>query len=156
MIKAVTLRTAAADDEEFLIRVYASTREEELALTPWDEAQRDAFVRMQFSAQQSHYKTHYPEAKQAVILLGGEPAGRIYLARLENEIKILDITIMPAQRNLGVGTSILRDLMAEAAAAQKPLRIYVESYNPSGRLFERLGFVKTGESGYSDLMEWRH
>lgn len=153
--KAVTLRAVTEQDEAFLLEVYASTRADELALTQWDEAQREVFLRMQFAAQLSHYRTHYPDGEHLVILLGGNPIGRVYVARLEGEIRILDITILPRDRNVGTGTAILNDLMAEASRVGKPLRIHVESYNRSRRLFERLGFVKSGESGYSDLLEWR-
>ncbi|HLG15592.1 MAG TPA: GNAT family N-acetyltransferase [Blastocatellia bacterium] len=151
----ISLRPACADDEAFLIEVYASTRADELALTGWDEAQCAAFVTMQFAAQQRHYREHYPNQEQQVILERGVPIGRLWVGRLEDEIRILDITILPAYRGRNAGTEILRRLMAEAASAGKPLRIYVESFNPSQRLFERLGFAKSGQSGYSDLLEWR-
>ena len=153
--RLVTFRPAASDDEAFLLAVYGSTRADELALTNWDEAQRDAFLKMQFSAQQSHYREHYPEGEHYVILVDGHPAGRLYVANIPDQIRIMDITILPEHRGAGLGTPIIRELMAEAATVGKPLRIYVESFNPSRSLFERLGFVKAGESGYSYLLEWR-
>lgn len=153
--RLVTFRAVGSDDEPFLLGVYGSTRTEELALTNWDEAQRDAFLRMQFSAQQSHYRAHYPEGKHYVILVDEGAVGRLYVAEIERELRILDITILPQHRNTGIGTPIIRELMAQAAAIGKPLRIYVESFNPSLGLFERRGFVKSDESGHSYLMEWR-
>lgn len=155
--RLVTFRpvnSAASDDERFLLRVYGSTRLEELVLTDWGEAQRDAFLNMQFTAQQAHYSQHYPDAEHLIILLDGEPAGRLYVAEIEAEIRIVDVTILPEHRNAGVGTPIIRQLMEEAAATGKPLRIYVESFNPAQRLFERLGFVKVDESGYNYLLAW--
>lgn len=153
--RLVTFRPATADDERFLIRVYGSTRLEELALTNWDDAQRDAFVQMQFAAQQVHYRQTYPDAEHLIILLDGEPVGRLYVAEIEAEIRIVDVTVLPEHRNAGIGTPIIRQLMEEAAAIGKPLRLYVESFNQSQRLFERLGFVKVDESGYSYLLAWR-
>ncbi len=153
--RLVTFRPAGSDDEPFLLGVYGSTRTEELALTNWDEAQRETFLRMQFSAQQSHYREHYPEGEQYVILVNEDAVGRLYVAEIEKEVRVLDITILPHHRNTGIGKPIIRELMAEAAAIGKPLRIYIESFNPSLGLFERLGFVKSEESGYSYLMEWR-
>src|SRR5205085_639943 len=76
----VSLRDATPEDDEFLVRVYASVREQELALTGWSAAQRDAFVRMQFGAQQQHYRTHYPTGVHQIILLDGQPVGRLYWA----------------------------------------------------------------------------
>jgi ribosomal protein S18 acetylase RimI-like enzyme len=152
----VTLRPAVPDDEAFLLKVYASVRADELARVPWSEAQREAFVKMQFDAQQLHYRAHNPEATHDIILLGGQPAGRLYVARREREIRILDITVLPEYRNRGIGTPLIKELMVEAAKAGKPLNVYVESFNPSLRLFGRLGFVKTEEADEVNwLMEWR-
>jgi RimJ/RimL family protein N-acetyltransferase len=154
----VTLRPAAGEDEEFLVQVYASTRAEELARVPWSEAQRSAFVRMQFDAQLLHYRTHNPAATYDIILLDGQAIGRLYVARRGYEIRILDITLLPEHRGAGVGTFLLKELMSEAAHANLPLNIYVESYNRSRGLFERLGFKKVDrpdDDGVNYLLEWR-
>lgn len=153
--RSVTFRPVNAEDEPFLVEVYGSTRADELALTNWDQPLRDAFVKMQFSSQQSHYQEHYPGGEHYVILVDSHEAGRLYVAEIEKEVRIMDITMLPRHRNGGIGTPIIRELMAEAAALGKPLRIYVESFNPSLRFFEGLGFVKVEEHGYSYLMEWR-
>ncbi|MEK6289190.1 MAG: GNAT family N-acetyltransferase [Acidobacteriota bacterium] len=154
-LRVATFRKGGPDDEAFLVRVYGSTRLEELALTEWGEAQRDAFLTMQFTAQSAHYRQYYPEGEHLIILVDGEPVGRLYVSNNEEEIRILDITVLPRHRSAGIGTPIVRELMAEAAALGKPLSVYVESYNRSRGLFERLGFVKSGEQGYSYLLEWR-
>jgi hypothetical protein len=78
---AITLRPITPDDEEFLCRVYGSTREEELALTDWDVAQKTAFVQMQFAAQHRYYQENYRQTTFDVILADGVPAGRLYVAR---------------------------------------------------------------------------
>jgi RimJ/RimL family protein N-acetyltransferase len=153
--RLITFRAAALDDEPFLIDLYRSTRLEELALTNWDDSQRDAFVRMQFNAQQTHYRQNYPEAEHLIILVDGKSAGRLYVAEIKSEIRIVDVTILTEYRNAGLGTQIVRRLMDQAAAIKKPLTIYVESFNPSLRLFGRLGFIKSGESGYSYLLKWQ-
>lgn len=151
---SVTLRDVGSDDDDFLLRVYASTRADELAHVPWDETQKNAFLQTQFSAQQQHYQSRYPEGEHQIILLEEKPVGRIYLARLEQEIRILDVTILPEQRNAGIGTWLLKDLLAEAAKTEKPVRIVVENFNPSLRLFERLGFSKIDDDGLNILLEW--
>jgi ribosomal protein S18 acetylase RimI-like enzyme len=151
---SVTVRAVAAGDEAFLLKVYASVRADELARVPWSEAQREAFVKMQFDAQQLHYQTHNPEAAHNIILLNERPVGRLYVARRKGEVRILDITVLPEYRDQGIGTPLIKELMKEAAQTDKPLNIYVESFNPSRCLFERLGFVKTEEDGVNWLMEW--
>ena len=153
---SVALRPATPDDELFLVEVYASTRLEELDLTQWDQAQRDAFVRMQFNAQRNHYHVNFPETEHQVIQFNGERVGRLYIARLEQTIRILDITILPASRNAGIGTLILTEILKESEETAKPVQIYVESFNPSLRLFERLGFMKADASDFNFLMEWAY
>ena len=150
----VALRPATVEDELFLLEVYASTRLEELDLTQWDQAQREAFVRMQFNAQGDHYQINFPEAEHQVILFNSDRVGRLYIARLEAAIRILDITILPEHRNAGIGTSILTEILKESEETAKPVHIYVESFNPSLRLFERLGFRQVDASDYNLLMEW--
>lgn len=152
---SITFRPAGADDEAFLLKVYGSTRAEELAAVPWTDAQRETFLLMQLQAQHHHYRLKYPAGEYLIILDDERAVGRLYVARLAEQIRIMDITILPEDRGRGRGTSILRDLMAEAAKAGKPLRIYVESFNPSLSLFERLGFSKVEEEGIHLLMEWR-
>ena len=151
---SVAFRAATREDEPFLMQVYASTRLEELDLTPWDQAQRDAFVSMQFHAQQHHYSVSFPQAEHQVILFDEDPVGRLYVARQERSIRILDITILPERRNAGIGVSILIELLKESKATAKPVQIYVESFNRSLRLFQRLGFIKVEENDYNFLMEW--
>ncbi|HEX8846817.1 MAG TPA: GNAT family N-acetyltransferase [Pyrinomonadaceae bacterium] len=151
----VTLRPVTPEDEEFLLKVYASVRAEEMARVPWSDAQREAFLRMQFAAQQLHYRQHNPAATHDIILLDGHAVGRLYVSRRENEIRILDITVLPEYRSQGIGTPLIKELMAEAEEAGKPLNIWVESFNPSLRFFERLGFVKLEDDGINRLMEWK-
>jgi len=152
---AITLRPIVPDDRSFLLAVYASTREPELAAVEWDAAQKAAFVRMQFDAQHAYYQAHYGSATFDIILVGGQRAGRLYVAREDDEIRIVDIAILPACCNRGIGTTLLRGLQSEAAAAGKPLRIHVEKFNPALRLYERLGFRPIEDQGVYLFMEWR-
>jgi GNAT superfamily N-acetyltransferase len=151
----ITLRPAAPEDRDFLLRVYASTREEELATTSWDEAQKQSFLAAQFSAQDTWYRERYAGAALDVILADGVPAGRFYVHRREREIRLMDIALLPEHRGRGIGTALLNDLFAEATAAGKTVTIHVELFNPARRLYERLGFTQIGEHGVYHLMEWR-
>jgi ribosomal protein S18 acetylase RimI-like enzyme len=151
----ISLRPVRLEDRGLLLRVYASTREEELALTSWDEAQKRAFLEAQFAAQDVWYRERYPGATLDVIEADGLPAGRFYVHRREREIRLMDIALLPEHRGRGIGSALLHDLFAEAAAAGKRVTVHVEEYNPARRLYERLGFKKIGEHGVYHLMEWR-
>jgi ribosomal protein S18 acetylase RimI-like enzyme len=155
MSSAISLRAIREDDREFLCRVYASTRREELASVPWTAEQKDAFLRMQFRAQDTHYRAHYPHAEFSIILLDGCPVGRLYLDRRADEIRIVDIALLPEHRGAGIGSSLLRGILAEAARTGKAVTIHVEHNNPALRLYRRLGFTPIGDAGVYTLMEWR-
>ena len=142
-------------DRAFLEHLYASTRTEELALTGWSETQKQAFLRQQFEAQHTFYRQHFADARFDLILLDDRPAGRLYVDRRADEIRIIDIALLPGYRNRGIGGRLLRELLAEAAAAGRPLRIHVERYNPALRLYRRLGFRSVGDNGVYYLMEAR-
>jgi ribosomal protein S18 acetylase RimI-like enzyme len=133
--------------------VYASTRAEELAVAPWDDAQKDAFLRSQFEAQDAWYREHYADASFDVIVVDGEPAGRLYVHRGDREIRIVDIALLPEHRGIGIGTTLLRDLLAEADAAGKRVTIHVERFNPARRLYERLGFSIAEDRGIYLFLE---
>lgn len=152
---SLTLRPVRSDDEDFLFEVYASTRAEEVAGLPWDANQRESFLKMQFAAQQQDYERRFPDGDHRLMLVDGCPAGRVYLARSEKEIRILDIALVPEHRNKSIGTRIINDLLDEASQAQKPVRVYVERFSPSIHLFERLGFSRAGEIDTHFLLEWR-
>lgn len=155
----MTLRPIAAEDHEFLCRLYASTRTEELALTDWSDEQKAAFVRMQFEAQHQHYQQHYAGASFDVVLDDGVPVGRLYVDRTperwDDEIRLVDITFLPEHRGRGLGGQLLGGLIEEARAAGKRLTIHVEMFNPALRLYERLGFRPISQYGMYHLMEWR-
>ena len=152
---AVTLRSVTPEDEAFLFEVYAGTRWEELAQVPWDEAQKEAFLTFQFNAQHQHYQSEFADANFHVILDDGAPVGRLYVDRRADEIRILDIALLPEHRGRGIGGALLGALLAEAEAAGTPVRIFVESHLPHARrFFERLGFTEAEDHGVSVLMAW--
>lgn len=150
----LSFRAMTGDDLAFLCALYGTTRAAELAPVPWSEADKAAFVRMQFSAQHAHYTHHYPNAARLIVQYAGEPVGRLYVDRWAREHRIVDIALMPAHCRRGFGTAILSDLLAEAAAAGKCVTIHVEKHNPALRLYRRLGFAAVADRGVYDLMRW--
>lgn len=152
----VSLRPICSDDEEFLLAVYASTRADELAQIAWSEEQKAAFVRMQFDAQRRDYDARYPNSEYDVIMLDARPVGRLWIGRDEEQIRLLDIALLPEAQNRGVGGALLRRLIAEARQTGKKLRHMVFVLNPDAqRFYERLGFRVFEEVGAYRHMEWQ-
>ena len=151
---SVALRPVDEGDEQFLFQVYASTRAEELAQVGWSDSQKQSFLEMQFRAQSRYYESEYPGAEFRIILVGGQPAGRLYVHRRENEIRVMDIALLPPHRRQGTGTRLLNEILDEGARTSRRVTIHVEIFNPALRLYERLGFHQVGSNGVYHLLEW--
>ncbi|MGR9107351.1 MAG: N-acetyltransferase family protein [Gammaproteobacteria bacterium] len=149
----IRLRPMTQADLPFLERLYASTREQELEQTPWNEEQKRQFIAFQFTAQHSHYQQHFADSEFNIVEIEGIPVGRLYLDRRKQEIRVIDIALLPEYRSQGFGSRLLGDLIAEAEHSAKALSIHVEQQNPAMRLYKRLGFRKISEYGIYDLME---
>lgn len=154
-VAVVTLRPVVDADREFLLGVYGSTREEELDQVQWAEGQREAFLRMQFTAQDTSYRRQNPAGSFDVIEVDSAPAGRLYVDHRPGEIRIVDISLLPSHRGRGVGSMLIRRLQDEAAESGCLLSIHVEIHNRAARLYAALGFVVAGEEGVYRRMEWR-
>jgi ribosomal protein S18 acetylase RimI-like enzyme len=150
----LALRAVTDQDLPFLQHLYASTRQEELAVVPWPEGMKAAFLAQQFQAQHLHYGIHYADAERFVVEREGERIGRLYLHRRPHEHGVIDISLLPAWRGRGLGSALMADVLADAAAAAKPVRIYVEKNNPARQLYDGLGFRPIGEHGFYDHCEW--
>ena len=150
----ISLRPITPEDGEFLARVYASSRAEELGVTGWPEELKAQFCRSQFDAQTKYYAENYPAAAFQIIERDGWPMGRLYVDRGEKEIRIVDITLLPEARGTGIGTKLLRELQEEARSAGKSLTIHVERFNRALGLYQRLGFQQVEDKGVYLLMEW--
>ena len=152
----LALRPVTAGDDEFLLSVYDSTRAAELDQVQWEEGQREAFLKWQFEMQRREYDARFPDAEYALILIDDEPAGRIWIARTDEEIRLLDIAILTAFQNRGAGTILLRKLIDEAKTTGKRLRHMVFVLNNNAhRFYERLGFVEIDDVGGYKHMEWK-
>jgi ribosomal protein S18 acetylase RimI-like enzyme len=154
-MSSVELRAAREEDEAFLLDVYASTRADELAQVGWPEDAKAAFVASQHAAQSAHYRGGYPDAAFDVIVVDGVPVGRLYVSRGRDEIRVMDLALLPAWRGRGVGSALLRDLAAEARTSGKKLTVHVEKLNRARELYERIGFVEADDVGTHVLLELR-
>ncbi len=150
----LNFRPIRESDRAFLFELYSSTRTDELAITDWTDEQKNIFLQQQFTAQDTYYRENFPQATFLIILNAEKPIGRLYTDRRTDEIRLIDIALLPEYRGKGFGTGLLKDLQTEAVQAGKPLRIHVEKFNPALRLYERLGFARIADTGVYYLMEW--
>jgi GNAT superfamily N-acetyltransferase len=151
---AIQLRPAADTDETFLLELYKSSRGADVRELGWDEQHVGDFLEMQYQAQQRFFENEYQQADNQIIVREGKPIGRLLVDRRNHEIRCVDIALMPEHRNGGIGSTLLRALQNEAKQICKPLRLQIIRFNRAVNLLERLGFVRTSETGTHFQMEW--
>ena len=139
-------------DTGLLMRIYRSTREQELDKTGWNEVEKSGFIRLQFDAQHTHYQKHYPDCEYLIILEKGVPIGRLYIDTRPDCLHIIDIALLCEHRNRGLGSAIMNAIITDAERLGRKVGIYVEERNPAMRLYQRLGFRKIEHQGLYFLM----
>ena len=151
---SITLRPASTADEDLFLELYKSSRGDDLRGLGWDEDRISEFLEMQYEAQVKFYVSDFPDASDEVVSWESKPIGRLIVDRRADEIRLVDIALLPDYRNRGYGSQVVRGLQAEAEAQHKPLRLQVIRFNRALGLFERLGFVRASETGTHFQMEW--
>ena len=145
------LREATPEDDPFLLEVYAGTRLDELEGFGWSDDQKRAFIKMQFDARERSY----PRIDNRIIVLNGSPIGRIMVDRGDASILLRDIALLKEHRNAGIGSRLITELINEATSVGKPIQLHVVATSPAVRLYERLGFRKSGDETAAYLeMNW--
>lgn len=152
----LTLRPIAPDDMDYLRWLYHTTRTDLAQAVDWSDEQKRAFSDMQFNQQHQYYHEHFPHVGYYVIERDGEKIGRIYIDwRRGDSLHLMEVTIAPDLRGHGLGTSLMRWLMDEAARTTQRMTLYVEDFNPAYRLYQRLGFKPIGSHGIYTYLEWK-
>jgi len=148
------LRPETEDDIPFLMALYASTREAELAPIPWTPEQKAAFLAQQFGAQRKHYYETIEDCRFEVIEHEGRPVGRLYLQDRPTRLHVVDVALVPDWRGKGIGTAIMEALQAAGRCSGRGIGLFVEKFNPALRLYQRLGFVDLTDYDIHLEMEW--
>lgn len=120
------LRPATPADLDFERALYASTRAAELDAWGWPAAQREAFLDLQFRAQQASFAGRTVRIAE----VDGHPAGRLVTDTDSDTVHLVDIAVLPAFQGAGLGTALLRQLQDEAP------RIHLEARRDDPRLLD--------------------
>jgi len=137
----LTVRPATADDRELLFEIYASSRREQVAAYGWSPLEKDRFLRLQYDAHDLQLV-----GRRLVVLADDEPIGRLYLAKTEYDVRIVDVSLLPEARGLGFGSALMTIVLEESEAAGLPVHLTLARDNVRAlRLCLRLGFEVTGE-----------
>lgn len=152
--RSIEMRPAEAGDVAFMQQLYSSTRSTDARMGGCDHATENLLQGLQFKAQQSWFQTKYPNADLALITEHERPVGRLYVDYGPDELRILDICLLPEHRNRGIGLGLLRSLQAQGERLRLPVRLNVMLGSPAQRLLQRCGFEVLGVDGIYNVMEW--
>ena len=151
----VQLRPAVMpDDEPFLQKLYAETRDD-LNEFLADPPQLRQLLQMQYHGQNATYSAEFPNATDEIILLDGQPVGRLMLDHRPDSIHGVDIAVLKSVRNLGVGTAVLLIQFEGCSKRGLSFTLSVVKNNPARRLYERLGCRIDGDNVTHYSMTWR-
>ncbi len=150
----IHLRPETPSDEAFLARLFAETRAVEVASLPGGEAMRATFLHLQFLAQRAGHRAHHPHAERSIVVVDGQPAGKLIVDRAGTVTVLVDVALLPEHRGRGVGGALIGALLTEAQAAGRTVRLHVVRTSPAARLYERLGFLPAGGDEMYAAMEW--
>lgn len=139
---AIALRPAHAADAEFIYRLTEACMRHHTEQT-WGQWNEDA-TRASFR----------PESHR-IIRIDDVDIGCVALEPTDGHLFVDKLYILPDWQNRGIGTKLMREIVAAASAAGQPLRLNVLAVNPARRFYERLGFVVTQSTPERHYMEWR-
>lgn len=140
----LTYRPATDADLDFLYELYKAAMMTYLvdAFGPWDE-----------DRQRAEYRKCFNAAEVRVIQWDGVDAGAVHVQERAEELFIAAIEVHPRYQRRGIGSAVVRDVLAQAALQGKPVALRVLKGNIGARnLYQRLGFGITGENNTHYLM----
>ena len=151
----LAIRPAREHDTAFLEGLYRSSRDD-LRLIEGKDDFIEEIILMQHRAQTQGYGETHPDAMYFIVEKLGERIGRIIVDFGRNEVRLLDITLIPAARGKGFGNVIIKALQQAAHQARTPLTLSVHYSNPlAKRLYQSLGFrVEQSDHPMVELMIW--
>ncbi len=142
----ISYRAASLEDYPFLFALHTEAMRDPVEETfgPWDEAWQAAY-----------FQKHFDPEVLKIIQFNGKDVGVLYIQERAEELFLASLEILPAYQRQGIGTLVLRELIAEAKRQGKPVALQVLKANRAARsLYQRLGFGVTGENDTHYIMAY--
>jgi len=136
------LRGARAEDED---RLFALHREALRAYVDATWGWHDAW-------QRTYFADHYAAWRNALVMRGDALIGRISVSRHWRRVFLRDIELIAVERNRGLGSAMIRAVLALARKGEKSVELLVLDCNPARGLYQRLGFRTVSDDGARSRM----
>ena len=127
----VSRRAATLADRDFLFHLRTATMKEYVrqVFGDWNDAWQRKFFDQRFNP-----------AGIEILVVDGQDVGALQLTRRKREIWLTNIHVLPRWQNRGIGTAVLREILAAADRRRLPVGLQVLKVNPARRFYERAGF----------------
>lgn len=151
----VALRPETEADATFRLALFRASRGPGWDQIPLPAEMLAKVMAQQFDAQIQGYRAAYPRARLEIVTVDDLPVGRLATDRGADALHLIDIAVVPERRGQGIGGTVLRSLMGEAAAIGAPVTLQVARDNLAAhRLYHRLGFVVTAADETHLTLRW--
>jgi GNAT superfamily N-acetyltransferase len=139
----IKLRAETITDRPFLATLFQDVRWEEWECTGLPEAQIRRLLEQQFQLQTADWTKNYPAARRSIIMLDGQPIGRIYedWRAATKTVHVVDLSLLKPWRGRGIGSQLIRGMVTRAHARGYKATLMVVQGNPAQRMYERCGFI---------------
>jgi ribosomal protein S18 acetylase RimI-like enzyme len=113
-------------------------------LLPWKEGSQKDVIRKAVQ-----------DARTRIILVDDEKAGWLQTDEADDHIYISQIYISPDLQGKGIGTLLIQNIIQQAKADGKVLKLSVMKNNLAKAFYERLGFKVAAEDQFKCHMIWQ-
>jgi len=151
--KNLIFKPQSQKDDEFLLSLYASTREDELNMTFMDKEQKKVFIKQQFEAKTKDYSSKYKDATFLIIYRKKKPIGRL-IYKVSQVVHLIDIALVKKSRSLGFGKEILNHFIFYSRTHNKHFELNVAVDNIKAlKLYQDLGLRVIRRNSYHYTMQ---
>lgn len=148
-------RPITAGDEAYLRCLYATSRADQMRATGWPPSRCRAFLDEQFDFQQRQWRTHHAGAQFLLLVLEGQPIGRLCWHSEPGLATLIDLCLAPAWRRRGVGGSVMTWLTQSADRWGQAIGLSVEPDSTAWRMARRFGFATLPGSEHGVYLSMR-
>jgi ribosomal protein S18 acetylase RimI-like enzyme len=142
MVEKVTLpqrigyRAAFEKDVDFLYSLHVATMKQYVdQVWGWEDVY-----------QESLFRKNYVPANIQIIEYDDKDIGMLSVEERAGDVFLSTIEIRPEYQSKGIGTAIIKKIVADSAKKTKPVTLQVLKVNPAKGLYERLGFEVVEET----------
>jgi ribosomal protein S18 acetylase RimI-like enzyme len=137
----ISFRAARQSDFNYCSRLY---------FTEMDWIIRE--LHLNLATQRQRFPEQWNPAQTQIIISGDKEVGWLQVTELDDVLFLAQIFVERTFQRKGLGTEVMRRLIARAEDMRKAVTLEVVKINPAIRLYERLGFRVTGESDHKFCM----